>query len=325
MWAITQKTSAKKERIAEIQGVVPGKPTDFVKKNGNQWQRNLYENVNEIIDSCSRECPEKFVEALKKGFPHDGPALIEVVTSRQELSMPPTIELKQALGFSLYMAKAVINGRGDKIIDLAKTNLLRWVARTAIPLPAAPMTAVPNSGSESVRKIVKHEISFLSAPASGSSYCPQRVMLTIQVLEWHGNCQGVAATTNIEVMKTYYAIVNVKDRRLGTYVSAENVAAAFKTATARYKTRHPRLHVETIAVQEMAKGGAGGSALYLWFCWKSIFLRCYAGCLPEAPLQSAASSLPKFDVQGSLFESLGWIAADLFEEKDKYKLFATKV
>jgi transposase len=36
-------------------------------------------------------------------------------------------------------------------------------------------------------------------------------------------------------------------------------------------------------------------------------------------------SLPKFDTQGSLFESLGWIAADLFDEKDKYKLFASKI
>src|SRR5271166_4380797 len=36
-------------------------------------------------------------------------------------------------------------------------------------------------------------------------------------------------------------------------------------------------------------------------------------------------SLPKFDVQGSLFESLVSIAADLFDEKDKYKLFATKI
>jgi len=39
--------------------------------------------------------------------------------------MPPTIELKQAVGFSLYMAKAVLNGRGDETIDLAKTNLFR--------------------------------------------------------------------------------------------------------------------------------------------------------------------------------------------------------
>src|ERR1700730_10286637 len=36
-------------------------------------------------------------------------------------------------------------------------------------------------------------------------------------------------------------------------------------------------------------------------------------------------SLPKFDLQGFLFESLGSIAADLFDQKDKYKLLATKV
>ena len=53
-------------------------------------------------------------------------------------------------------------------------------------------------------------------------------------------------------MKTYYAIVNVENRRLGTYVSAENVAAAFVTAAAKYKCRHPHHYVETIGVQEMA-------------------------------------------------------------------------
>jgi pyruvate dehydrogenase (quinone) len=39
--------------------------------------------------------------------------------------MPPTITLEQAKGFSLFMLKAVLNGRGDEIIDLAKTNLFR--------------------------------------------------------------------------------------------------------------------------------------------------------------------------------------------------------
>jgi pyruvate dehydrogenase (quinone) len=71
------------------------------------------------------ESPEELGGALKDAFAHDGPSLIDVVTNRQELSMPPTIELRQALGFSLYMAKAVLNGRGDEIINLAKTNLLR--------------------------------------------------------------------------------------------------------------------------------------------------------------------------------------------------------
>jgi hypothetical protein len=36
-------------------------------------------------------------------------------------------------------------------------------------------------------------------------------------------------------------------------------------------------------------------------------------------------SLPQFDVQGSLFESLGAIAPGLFSDHDKYKLFAQKI
>jgi hypothetical protein len=36
-------------------------------------------------------------------------------------------------------------------------------------------------------------------------------------------------------------------------------------------------------------------------------------------------SLPQFDVQGSLFESLGAIVPRLFDDNDKYKLFAQKV
>jgi pyruvate dehydrogenase (quinone) len=39
--------------------------------------------------------------------------------------MPPTITPEQALGFSLYMVRAVLSGRGDEVIDLAVTNLLR--------------------------------------------------------------------------------------------------------------------------------------------------------------------------------------------------------
>jgi pyruvate dehydrogenase (quinone) len=60
-------------------------------------------------------------EALK----HSGPALVEVLVSRQELSMPPTITLEQMKGFSLFAIKAVLSGRGDEIVDLAKVNLFR--------------------------------------------------------------------------------------------------------------------------------------------------------------------------------------------------------
>jgi pyruvate dehydrogenase (quinone) len=69
--------------------------------------------------------PEEVAPALKQAFAHDGPALIEVAVHRQELSMPPTIDKEQMIGFSLYMVRAVLSGRGDEVLDLAKTNLFR--------------------------------------------------------------------------------------------------------------------------------------------------------------------------------------------------------
>jgi pyruvate dehydrogenase (quinone) len=71
------------------------------------------------------EKPEELRPALTKALAHDGPALVEVFVHRQELSMPPTISLEQALGFSLYLIRAVLSGRGDEVIDLAMTNLVR--------------------------------------------------------------------------------------------------------------------------------------------------------------------------------------------------------
>jgi len=62
---------------------------------------------------------------LQQAFKHDGPALVEVLVHRQELSMPPTITLGQATGFGVFMLKAVLSGRGDEIVDLAKVNLFR--------------------------------------------------------------------------------------------------------------------------------------------------------------------------------------------------------
>ena len=62
---------------------------------------------------------------IAEAFAHDGPALVEVMVSRQELSMPPTITLEQISGFSLFMLRAVLSGRGDEVVDLAKVNLFR--------------------------------------------------------------------------------------------------------------------------------------------------------------------------------------------------------
>ncbi len=69
------------------------------------------------------ERPEEVEPALEKAFAHDGPALVDVLTAKQELALPPKIALEQAKGFSLFMLKAIISGRGDEVLELARTNL----------------------------------------------------------------------------------------------------------------------------------------------------------------------------------------------------------
>ncbi len=71
------------------------------------------------------ETADQVEPAIAQALAYDGPALVEVAVARQELSMPPTITFEEAKGFSLYMLRAVLNGRGDELIDLAKENLLR--------------------------------------------------------------------------------------------------------------------------------------------------------------------------------------------------------
>jgi pyruvate dehydrogenase (quinone) len=73
----------------------------------------------------SAETPAQVRPMIAQALKYDGPALVEVLVSRQELSMPPTITAEQAKGFSLFALKAVLSGRGEEILDLAKINLFR--------------------------------------------------------------------------------------------------------------------------------------------------------------------------------------------------------
>jgi pyruvate dehydrogenase (quinone) len=62
---------------------------------------------------------------IAEAFAHDGPALVDVVTARQELVMPPKITLDEAHKFGVFALKAVLDGRAAELIDLAKVNLKR--------------------------------------------------------------------------------------------------------------------------------------------------------------------------------------------------------
>ena len=71
------------------------------------------------------ERPDQVRPMIRQALDHDGPSLVEVLVHRQELSMPPAITFEQMKGFSLFALKAVISGRGDELVDLAKVNLFR--------------------------------------------------------------------------------------------------------------------------------------------------------------------------------------------------------
>ena len=70
------------------------------------------------------EDPGELSAAIADVLAHPGPALLDVVTAKNELSMPPSIRAEQAKGFSLWVLRALMSGRGDEVVDLARTNLL---------------------------------------------------------------------------------------------------------------------------------------------------------------------------------------------------------
>jgi pyruvate dehydrogenase (quinone) len=62
---------------------------------------------------------------IREALAYDGPVLVDAVVNRQELAVPPKITTEMAKGFTLYMVKAIMNGRGTEVFELAKTNLWR--------------------------------------------------------------------------------------------------------------------------------------------------------------------------------------------------------
>jgi pyruvate dehydrogenase (quinone) len=61
--------------------------------------------------------------ALREAFDHDGPALVEVHTARQELALPPKLTYGEIKGFTLYATRTVLSGGGEELVELTRTNL----------------------------------------------------------------------------------------------------------------------------------------------------------------------------------------------------------
>ncbi|TFW00187.1 ubiquinone-dependent pyruvate dehydrogenase [Orlajensenia leifsoniae] len=71
--------------------------------------------------------PAQLGTALRAAFSHDGSALVEVMTARQELAFPPRIGKSQVEGVALYATRSVLSGRADELIELVRTNVTRRV------------------------------------------------------------------------------------------------------------------------------------------------------------------------------------------------------
>jgi pyruvate dehydrogenase (quinone) len=69
------------------------------------------------------EDPADVDKGIADALAHDGPVLVDAVVSKTVLPIPPAITAEMAKGFTLYMVKAVFNGRTDDLVDLARSNL----------------------------------------------------------------------------------------------------------------------------------------------------------------------------------------------------------
>ena len=62
-------------------------------------------------------------DALRAAFDHDGPALVDVRTTRHELALPPKLTYGEIKGFTLYATRTIVSGEGEELVELARTNL----------------------------------------------------------------------------------------------------------------------------------------------------------------------------------------------------------
>ncbi|MFH8791820.1 pyruvate dehydrogenase [Streptomyces sp. NPDC017941] len=69
------------------------------------------------------EKPKQLAGALKDAFAHKGPALVDIVTDPNALSIPPKISSDMVTGFALSASKIVLDGGVGRMVQMARSNL----------------------------------------------------------------------------------------------------------------------------------------------------------------------------------------------------------
>ncbi|MFE5136562.1 pyruvate dehydrogenase [Streptomyces fagopyri] len=69
------------------------------------------------------EKPRQLAGALKEAFKHKGPALVDIVTDPNALSIPPKISADMVTGFALSASKIVLDGGVGRMLQMARSNI----------------------------------------------------------------------------------------------------------------------------------------------------------------------------------------------------------
>lgn len=89
-------------------------------------------NTNPDFAAVARACgafgirvekPKQLARSLKQAFQHKGPALVDVVTDPNALSIPPRISAEMVTGFALSASKMVLDGGVGRMLQMARSNL----------------------------------------------------------------------------------------------------------------------------------------------------------------------------------------------------------
>lgn len=74
------------------------------------------------IESENIHNPDDLPDAIGRAFSHNGPYLLSVFTNPNALAMPPKVDIDQMLGMTKSMAKLMLGGKMDEVMDTIKSN-----------------------------------------------------------------------------------------------------------------------------------------------------------------------------------------------------------
>ena len=75
------------------------------------------------IHAIRIEQPKDVRAGLREALAHPGPALVDLVTDPNALSMPPHVSAAQVRGFALAATKVVLSGGVGRMLEMARSNL----------------------------------------------------------------------------------------------------------------------------------------------------------------------------------------------------------